>query len=80
MAMKKAPKIKSMIMPSFDSRPRISFTEDELPEIKEWSVGKKYKLEIKVEMTGINKMEYGENKNKIQGQFKVISTNVEEKE
>lgn len=31
-------------------KPSITVTEKDLPEIKKWEVGKKYKLEIEVEM------------------------------
>ncbi len=39
--------------------PSFSVTEKDLPEIKEWKVGKKYKLEIEVEMVSMSKNEYG---------------------
>lgn len=39
--------------------PSFSLTEKNLPEIKDWKVGKKYKLEIEVEMVSVSKNEYG---------------------
>lgn len=42
----------SRMLPSF------SLTVKDLPEIKNWSVGKKYKLEIEVEQTSMAKEEY----------------------
>ena len=42
------------ILPSF------TLTEKDLPAIKNWHVGSKYKLEIEVEMTRLSKDEYGE--------------------
>lgn len=38
--------------------PSFSLTAKELPEIKNWSVGHKYKLEIEVEQTSMAKDEY----------------------
>lgn len=37
--------------------PSISLDEDDLPEIKSWKVGGKYKLEVEVEQTSISKDE-----------------------
>ena len=42
----------SRMLPSF------SLTAKDLPEIKNWSVGKKYKLEIEVEQVSMAKDEY----------------------
>lgn len=39
--------------------PTFNLTEKDLPEIKEWKVGKKYKLEIEVEQIAVSKNEYG---------------------
>lgn len=36
-------------------KPRFDLTEDELPEIKDWTVGKKYKLVLNVEMVSQSK-------------------------
>lgn len=38
--------------------PSFSLTSKDLPEIKDWSVGHKYKLEIEVEQTEMAKSEY----------------------
>lgn len=38
--------------------PSFSLSEKDLPEVKEWHVGKRYKLEIEVEQMSINKDEY----------------------
>ena len=38
--------------------PSFSLTEKDLPEIKEWKVGKRYKLEMEVEQVEISKDEY----------------------
>lgn len=40
------------------SFPTIRLSQEDLPAIKNWRVGGKYKLEIEVEMTGLNKEEY----------------------
>lgn len=36
-------------------KPEVSFDAKELPEIKSWTVGKKYKLTIEAEMTNMSK-------------------------
>jgi len=54
-----------------DPRPEFQINADEFPDIKEWSVGKKYKLEIEVEMTGSRIGEYGDDKDKLTGTFKI---------
>lgn len=36
-------------------KPRFDLTEDELPDIKDWTVGKKYKLVLSVEMVSQSK-------------------------
>lgn len=54
-----------------DPRPSFTITVDELPQIKEWSVGKKYTLEIEVEMTGSRIEDWGENKDKLTASFRV---------
>ena len=38
--------------------PSFSLTEKDLPAIKNWQVGKKYKLEIEVEQVSLSKDEY----------------------
>lgn len=58
-----------------DNRSSMSITEQELPEIKDWKIGEKYKLEVTVEMTGISKETYrvGE---PISASFKIDSKSV----
>ncbi len=41
-------------------RPNLSIDEKDLPAIKNWVVGKKYKLIVEAEMTGMRKEEYGD--------------------
>ena len=38
--------------------PEVSFDEKQLPQIKDWEVGKKYKLELEVEMISKSKSQY----------------------
>jgi hypothetical protein len=38
--------------------PSFTLTEKDLPEIKNWQVGNKYKLEIEVEQVSLEKNEY----------------------
>lgn len=37
------------------SLPRISFTHEQLPEMKDWKIGEKYTLEVEVELDNIGK-------------------------
>jgi len=59
--------------------PTFSLKASQLPEIKDWSVGKKYKMEIEVEMIGSNKDEYSE-KQELSGRFKITKIGVEKEE
>lgn len=54
-----------------DPRPEFSINAEEFPAIKDWSVGKKYKLEIEVEMTGCRIGEWGDDKGKMTSSFKI---------
>ncbi len=51
---------KGMMIPESSDRilPSFSLTEKDLPEIKKWMVGGKYKLEIEVEQIASEKSEY----------------------
>lgn len=57
----------------------IRFDEDDLPEIKSWRVGGKYKLTMEVEQTSMSKgdefgeMEDSKEKPKTRASFKVLS-------
>lgn len=52
--------------------PRISsITSGKLPEIKNWEIGKKYKLEVEVTMKGIREDEY--DNDKIKADFNIES-------
>jgi len=39
--------------------PSFSVTEKDLPEIKDWKVGKSYTLQVEVEVVSMGKNEYG---------------------
>ncbi len=56
---RKEKSLEKIVVPMEDSiwLPNLSFTANELPEIKEWEVGKEYYLKVKVKMTS-----YSENK------------------
>lgn len=41
-------------------RPNLSIDEKDLSAIKNWQIGKKYKLIIDAELTSMNKEEYGD--------------------
>lgn len=51
--------------------PQISFDEKQLPEIKKWEVGKKYKINLEVELIGLSKDEYKIN-TPLRGSFKIF--------
>lgn len=57
-------------------KPTLSLTAKDLPEIKDWKVGSKYKLEIDVEQTGLSKDEYGERG--MCARFKVLKVTVDD--
>lgn len=50
--------------------PTFTLYQNDLPEIKKWQVGKKYRLEIEVEMVSASKDEYME-KEPFSARFKV---------
>lgn len=54
-----------------DPRPSFSVNEDSLPAIKDWSTGKKYKLEIEVTVTGTRIEDYGHDKGKLKADLKI---------
>ncbi len=64
----------------YDNRPTISFDETQLPQINDWTIDGEYDIVVKVQMTGISKMEYGVNKGKNSASFRIIGVGVEEKE
>lgn len=47
-------------MISSQEKPRLHIQVEKLKEAKDWKVGKKYVLELEVEMVGLNKEMYGE--------------------
>lgn len=52
------------------SNPRVSLNTKVLPEVKNWKVGKEYKVELTIKMTGLHE-EYGDDK-QLCGDFEVI--------
>lgn len=52
------------------SLPTFSLDEQQLPEIKGWQVGKKYRLEIEVELVSLGKNEYA-TKEPLDASFKI---------
>lgn len=47
-------------MNPLEEKPRLHIPVEKLKEAKDWKVGKKYLLELEVEMVGLNKDSYGE--------------------
>ena len=64
----------------YDDRPRFSIKESELSDVKDWKVGEKYKVVLELEQTGSNIIDYGPDKGKIRGEFKVVGIGTEENE
>ncbi len=58
---------------TYDPRPIVEFSEDELPQILKWPIDGKYKLVMEVEMRGIQEKDYGAYKGKKCATFKVLS-------
>lgn len=54
MTMRTVPGEKSTLDDHYVFRPHVSFTAKELPELRDWKPGKKYKLEVEVEMKSLN--------------------------
>jgi len=76
---------KSVPTPKY--RPSFYVSESELPEIKDWKMGKKYKLIIEAELVGMqNKSSYvgigseesGEKDEGIEARFKIASVSTPE--
>ena len=51
--------------------PEVSFDKTELPEIKNWKVGGKYELKLKVEQISIGK-DTMDNEKELRARFKVL--------
>ena len=51
--------------------PEVSFDETELPEIKNWKVGGKYELKLKVEQVSIGK-DTMDNEKELRARFQVL--------
>lgn len=54
-----------------DPRPEFSVNAEALPAIKDWSVGKKYMIEMEVEMIGSRIQDWGDDKGKLVASFKI---------
>lgn len=61
----------------YDKRPSVSFTEAELPEMKNWTIKKKYMVEMEVEMTSTSVIDYGDDKGKVRAEFKINKVGVD---
>lgn len=65
---------------TYNPQPSICISEEFLPEIKSWSIDGEYDLRIKVKMTGIRTEDYGSEKGKVKGDFKITSIGLEKAE
>lgn len=63
---------KTRILPSF------SMDEEDLPEIKSWQIGKKYVIQMEVEMVSASKNEFG--RKKMDARFNIHKIGVEEED
>jgi chromatin remodeling complex protein RSC6 len=73
---KKLPPVKSMVKSIYDFPNMVSLNDTELPEIKEWKVGEKYKIELEVEQISMRKKDDG----KMCAEFKILSAEAEKEE
>lgn len=65
--------------PMKEYAPRLSLSEKMLPAIKDWNIGKKYTIELEVEMVSQRKgEEYDSAPGKVNGEFKVLSASDKE--
>lgn len=56
--------------------PRVTFTAEDIPEIKDWKIGGKYYLELEVEQVAAEKDRYGyegEKERPLTATFKVVA-------
>lgn len=56
--------------------PRVTFTAEDIPEVKDWKIGGKYYLELEVEQVAAEKDRYGlegEKENPLTATFKVVA-------
>ena len=56
--------------------PRVTFTAEDVPEIKDWKIGEKYYLELEVEQVAAEKDRYGyegEKEKPLTATFKVVA-------
>lgn len=67
-------------MREVDPRPQFSINAEEFPELKNWSVGKKYMMEIEAEMVGSHIGEWGDDKGKMTASFKICGIKSESEE
>lgn len=59
------------------SKPRVEFTGQDLPEMEDWDIGQTYTLTIEVEMTSIRKgNEWNDKDKETRGTFKVNAIGV----
>lgn len=58
---------------TYDERPRISFTEKQMPDIKDVKLKEKISLIVEVEATELSEIDWGEDKGKLRVTFKVNS-------
>jgi hypothetical protein len=65
--------IRSVLRQSDDYKPSITFDVKELPEIKDWKIGGKYKLLLDVEEVSMSKDEY---EPRLTARFKVMKVKV----
>lgn len=54
--------------------PTLHLNEKNLPAIKNWKIGEKYKLELEVELTSLSKDTYGSQDSGLHACFKIANT------
>lgn len=65
---------------TIDPRPSFSISAETLPAIKNWSTGQKYMMIVEVEQIGSRIEDWGDDKGKLVGNFKICAVQVENEE
>lgn len=64
-------KVKELIGSVYREKPMVSLDAKTLPAIKNWKVGKKYRILLEVEQVSLSKDEYGDGDNQMRARFRI---------
>lgn len=59
------------LAPSEDYKPHLHLDDKDLPEIKDWSVGKEYSFTVRAKMTSVNMRENEDDERKMSAGFEI---------